>query len=126
VKLLDELPNDNPRLRAAAELVGRTGAKQLQIRRCEEEQPTVWLAVACYGEIVGVWQVGAGNEPLVAVLDLCNKLLDGGKCTHCHRPTGLSDDFGEWGQMPMEDRFCWYKWDPELATFRRSCEGVAA
>jgi hypothetical protein len=27
------------------------------------------------------------------------------------------------GAMPAEQAICWYRYDPELHTFRRACEG---
>jgi hypothetical protein len=57
------------------------------------------------------------------VLRLCAQVVDGGRCTHCRRPTGLSEDLDA---MPLDRLVCWYQWDPELATFRRGCEGDAA
>lgn len=56
-----------------------------------------------------------------AVLRLLEQVVDGGRCTHCRRPTGVSEDWT--ATLPLEETFCWYVFDPELETFRRSCEG---
>lgn len=106
----------DPRLLAAVELIGRTGAEQFQLRYCEEEQPVVWVAAAQWQ---GHWEVGASTNPVRAVFRLCDQVIDGGLCTHCHKPTGFATDFGD---MPLPQAVCWYQWDPELETFRRGCE----
>jgi hypothetical protein len=106
----------DPRLPAAVELIGRTGSEGFQLRYCDEEKPVVWLALAEYGDH---WEVAAAMAPGTAIFRLCEQLVDGGKCTHCGRPTGVTFDFDP---MPVPESVCWYQWDPELATFRRGCE----
>jgi hypothetical protein len=107
---------DDPRLPAAVDLIGRTGAQKFQIRYCEEESPTVWVAAARWR---GTWECAASTHPLEAIFRLCDQIIDGGRCLHCGRPAGFTPDFDP---MPLADTFCWYQWDPELATFRRGCE----
>lgn len=109
-------PEVDPRLPAAFDLIGRTGADNIQFRYCDEEKPVVWMALAEYHDH---WEVAAGITPATAVFRLCEQLVDGGTCTHCHRPTGVTFDFDP---MPLPEEICWYQWDPELATFRRGCE----
>ena len=106
---------------AATDLVRRTGAKQVQVRYQDDEEPTVWIAVALYAD--ERVEVAAGMNPVRAMLRLCETLVDGGICTHCHRPTGLEPD--SITAPPMSDLFCWYVYDPELKVFRRGCEGDA-
>ena len=109
----------------AVEMVERTGAKGFQIRWCEEEEPTVWFAMATYdrewrGEHRELHEVAAAMDPVTAVFRLCESLMDGGQCRHCHRPTGFIPDL----KPTLADKLiCWYQWDPELKTFRRGCEG---
>lgn len=110
----------DPRLAAAVELIGRTGALNYQIRYSEAEDgvPAVWAAVASYpGDR---YEVDAAFDPLQATFRLATRLVDGGQCSHCHRPTGFDEDFGT---MPLGDLVCWYQYDPERETFRRGCEG---
>lgn len=120
----------DPRLVGAVDLLGRTGAKETQVRYCDEEQPVVWMVAALYDVVpvddpdaAGVehWEVAAALEPVRAALRLCELVIDGGRCRHCHRPTGLEPDHIE--TMPFNRAVCWYQWDPELRTFRRGCEG---
>jgi hypothetical protein len=99
-------------------MLGRTGAQHFQIRFCDEEVPTVWIASGCWGDY---WETAAAIDPVTALFRLCDQVIDGGTCTHCGRPTGFVSDFDP---MPAESWICWYKWDPELVTFRRNCEGV--
>jgi hypothetical protein len=109
---------DERMLVAAVKLIGRTGATGWQLRYSDDEQPVIWAAVA---EYQGRYEVAAALDPLRATLRLCERLIDGGQCTHCKRPTGFSQDVDE---MPANQLACWYQWDPELATFRRGCEGA--
>jgi len=130
-------PDDDsadPRWVPAVDMVRRTGARAFQIRYCEEEEPTVWMALAMHGVVGGrpvpnggqeTWTVGAGMSPTQALLNLCDNLIDGGQCQHCGRPSGFSPDF-DVIQLDEEagiEAICWYKFDPELGTFRRRCEG---
>lgn len=114
-------------LLACIELVGRTGAKDVQIRYCEEEKPIIWMGVAKYlgrkdrdSPSRPVYVVGAHTNPITALVKLLEQIVDGGECTHCHRPTGFTEDFS--GDMPLNGMLCWYRYDPELKTFRRGCE----
>jgi hypothetical protein len=110
---------DEDKFLAAVEMIRRTGSTQFQLRWSDDEEPTVWFAVATYGD--GAAETDASLSPCRAVLRLCERLVDGGHCTHCGRPTGLDPDSLE--TMPLDDLVCWYQYDPELKTFRRGCEG---
>jgi hypothetical protein len=108
----------DPRFPAAVELLGRCGAEELQVRFCEEEKPTVWMALARWR---GHWEVGAALDPLRALFRLCDEVMDGGLCLHCGKPSAFSDGFEVLPDI-MGDAVCWYAWDPELKTYRRGCE----
>lgn len=110
---------DQDRFHAGINLIRRTGAIGFQVRVSDEEEPTVWMAIAKY--IDGRAEVDASLDPLRAVLRLCERLCDGGMCNHCKRPCGLEPDSID--TMPMNNEICWYQYDPELKTFRRGCEG---
>lgn len=113
---------DDPRVPAMLKLLARTGALQVQIRFSDDEQPTVWFVVAKYGP--RRWETAAAIDPVVALERLCERVIDGGECTHCHRPTAfdLGHDDSE-NEALSQGTVCWYMWDPELATIRRGCEG---
>lgn len=127
--------SDDPRFVAAVDLVRRTGAQEFMIRYCEEDNPVVWMALAMHIVQQGrpvprsqegkeVWSVGAGFAPTQALFALCDVLIDGGTCQHCGRPTGFVADMDQQVDEELGSPFvCWYRWDPELATFRRKCEG---
>jgi hypothetical protein len=120
------------KMMAAAVFVRRCGAQQFQLRYSDDEEPVVWMAIAKHGLENGQpiaaggnahYEVAASVDPLRAVLRLCERLADGGQCTHCGRMTGLEPD--ELGAMPLSDAICWYVYDPGEGRFRRGCEGLA-
>lgn len=122
---------EDPMLLAAVDMARRTGALEFSLRYQDDEQPTVWIALARHridlngrpvpedGKGLDHWECAAGLTATRAVLRLCETLIDGGECAHCHRPAGFSEDIDA---MPMDDMLCWTQWDPELQTFRRGCE----
>lgn len=127
-------PEQEERTHAALDMVRRTGATSTDIRWSDDQQPVVWMAVSTHyidpvthmptaGPRTGVahHQVAAALDPLTALLRLCEQLMDGGMCAHCHRPTGFEPT--DTGTMPLADTFCWTQYDPELKTYRRGCEG---
>ena len=111
---------EDGRFIAAVDMIGRCGAKDFQIRY-DEEEPTVWMAVASFGQDgKALYEVDAALDPLTAALRLAERLVDGGTCTKCGRPSGLDPTNIE--TMPLNAVFCWYQFDPELRVFRRGCE----
>lgn len=108
-------------LTACVDLIGRTGAEGFWMRFQDDEEPVVWIAQARYQrDGREVYEIDAALDPTRAAFRLCERLVDGGQCQHCHRPTGITEDFGP---VLAEEVFCWYQFDPELKTFRRACEG---
>jgi hypothetical protein len=121
--LSDEVSYD-PKFIAGVEMVGRTGSESFHISYDDRDEhvPTFWVAIAEHGTSKGPHHtLGAGFDPLSAVMKLCSALVDGGKCRCCHKTTAFDEDFT--GPNFGEQLLCWYKYDPELKTFRRSCEG---
>lgn len=113
-------PSADPRFLACVELMPRTGAKSFQIRFSDDEEPTVWIAVGEWQTADGpVFEAAASLSPTQAVFRLLEAVLDGGKCAHCLRPSGITWDFDT---MPMNKQVCWWQWDPEINKFRRGCE----
>jgi hypothetical protein len=118
------------KFQAAVELLGRTGADQFQVRYCEEEEPTVWMSAAHWPEIEDImpdhWDAAGGMSPWSSLLRLCEAAMNGGRCTHCNKMTSIDDQPYEEALGILTESFvCWYRYDPELKTFRRSCEGVS-
>ena len=108
---------------AVVDLLGRTKAREFQIRYCDEEKPIVWIAAARWGE---TWQAAGGLTPWTAVFRLAESVMDGGRCTHCDKPTAVDDKPADEFLDAINELVCFYRYDPELKTFRRSCEGTAA
>jgi hypothetical protein len=105
--------------------------RQFQLRYSDDEQPVVWMAVGKWG-IGGdgrpkrsggrvVYESASALNPVIAVMRLCDQTLDGGYCDHCKRPSGVTDHWQS--SMPLADVVCWYVYDPETRSYRRSCEG---
>lgn len=131
--MADEAMLKDGRFIAALDMLGRFGAREVQIRYSDDEEPTLWMVavklfvdandkpVATLAEADRThWDCAAGMNPLRAALRLCEALGDGGVCAHCGNPSGISEDFDA---MPFDALVCWYQYDPELKTFRRGCEG---
>ena len=122
--------SDDLRMPAAVALLGRTGADHFEIRYCEESEPVVWIAAAHWPDRpeVGMpdhYEVAGGLTPWRAMFRLCEAVMDGGVCRHCGRPTMVDDKPADSSLAAMEAVVCSYRYDPELDTFRRACEGVA-
>lgn len=128
-------PSDDPRFVAAVQLLERTGATTFRIGYSDEDDgdPIVWYAVATWRTIdaahnvhrTGAAEAAASLHPTDAVLRLCEQVIDGGTCAHCGQPTIFDADPPSTDVVTgiLERMGCRYAWDPELATFRRGCEG---
>ena len=112
-------PENEAKVLAGVHLIGRTGATNVQIRFSDEETPVVWMAVAIYESGA---EADGGLDPVTALMRLCERLVDGGECKHCHKPTAFYEDLIEVPTL-LGQTLCIYMWDPELKTFRRGCEG---
>lgn len=111
----------SPVMKAAIDLLGRTGAQSMQFRYSDDEEPTVWFCVASYlDKGKSAWETASGHDVEQALLRLCERLVDGGLCNSCGKPTTFDED---WQAPLLSPLLCAYKFDPELVTFRRSCEG---
>lgn len=123
-------PTLDPRFIAGVALLERTGARDFRIGWSDEGDgpPVVWYACATWRRIPGRPKIGNGAEaagaldPINAVLRLCEQVVDGGECAHCHQLTIFDPDPEP--DPPLDAMGCVYRYDPELATFRRTCEGT--
>ena len=126
---------DDPRLPAAVDLIGRSGADHFELRYCdghdgdEGDAVVVWMAVGHWPNRPEVdmpdhYDAAGGLTPWTAVFRLCEACMDGGTCRHCNRPTMVDDKAPDTALASLSEMFCAYRYDPELQTFRRSCEGV--
>lgn len=119
---------DSPQFLAAVDMVRRTGAQSFELRYSDDQEPTVWMAIALYHRgkdgrpqakgKVNAWDVGAGQDPYMAVCRLLDQLMDGGRCVHCNRPTGFSPDADN---LPLGDFVCWYQYDPSTKKIVKGC-----
>jgi hypothetical protein len=128
-------PIDDPRMHAGIDLLRRTGQRSFQLRYSDDEQPVVWMALGEYGldennrpvKTGGDthYEVAAALHPVSAVLRLLEVVLDGGKCAHCDRATGIFPEL----EPPtistlMDAAICWYVFDADSARYVRGCERV--
>lgn len=114
---------DQGKMRAAIEFVRKCGARQIQVRYSDDEDPDIWFVVAIFdgknpAKIKGV-EVDASTDPLRAALRLCERLADGATCVHCHRRTMLDPD--SMMRQPLDAIVCWYQYDPGAKRFIRGC-----
>lgn len=88
-------PEDTERLDAAINLIGRTGAADLEIGYLDDDVPVSqarWWAKARYGGEI----VTAEDQPSpdAAAEALAKRLLTGGKCVHCMRTVSVEEGDG--------------------------------
>lgn len=121
----DEPGPRDPRLIAAVEMIGRLGGSEFQLRfddrDLDDGTPIVWSALARWGT---VWQATGALSPWRAIFRLLEAAMDGGSCNHCGKPTVVDEHPADASIRITESALCWYRYDPERHTFRRSCEGV--
>jgi hypothetical protein len=86
-----DLLGDRDELNAGVELVGRTGARELEIGFADDAEPAVdWWASAKYrGARIDVEHY---PTPAAAVHALAQRLLTGAQCNHCRGLIALSDE----------------------------------
>ncbi len=114
------------RITALVDLASRAGASTWRLEYTDEANgPVVWVAVAeLHPAVGGGLRVGCGIDPHRAAHDLCERMVDGSICRHCGRVSILEAFDATLDNSPPPDRaVCWYCYDPELRTYRRSCEG---
>lgn len=108
----------DPRLVAAIDLIGRSGAESFEMRYSDDNEPVAWIALARWGE---QHECAAAMSPMRAALRLLETVLDGGGCAHCGKPSGVWEHWDT--TPPLHTHVCWQVYDPETEKFRRSCEG---
>jgi hypothetical protein len=122
---------DDPRFMAAVDMLGRTGARDFTIRYCDEEMPVVWSVVVTHpvqrhnedgsADVLMHQEAAGALNPLQALFRLCEIIIDGGMCTHCHRPTSFVPDLQPQA-MPADQFVCWYTFDADSKSFVRGCQ----
>ena len=107
---------DEDALYAAADLIGRTGATELQFGYLHDGVPVAEAAWWAHAQYRGARVVVEDHrDPVAAIEALARRLLTGGRCTHCGGETVLSGD----GSSPIQ---CRYR--RVGARWVRGCEGV--
>jgi hypothetical protein len=108
------------------DLLRRTGMSNFRIGFTDEEDgpPVIWHATAAYVLRLETtkYEVAAALDPVEAVMRLCEKIVDGGLCTHCNQNTIFYYEEPVNPGIFLEKLGCVYAWDPELKIFRRGCE----
>ena len=89
---------DEPLLLAAVDMIGRTGAKNLEIG-FDDDNEDLWYAQATYGKSKVI--VEGFDNPVKATEALVRKLMHGGRCTHCGKMVTLEDGM-------HSKRYCYY------------------
>jgi hypothetical protein len=128
---------DSPRFVAGVAMLGRTGARDFRVGYSDPDdgEPTVWYAVATWDSVTagptvhrsGAAEAAGAMDPVTAVMRLCEQVIDGGTCAHCHQLTIFDANPSDSPfDSLLEMMGCVYAWDPELATFRRGCESDLA
>lgn len=133
----------DPRFAAGVKLLERTGARQFRVGHSHEDdgEPIVWYATAKWlvgldglprakgspsDPVVPAHHAAGAMHPMLAVMRLCDDVITGGSCVHCYRPTIFDENPSDTPFDALLNAMgCVYAWDPELQTFRRSCEGDA-
>lgn len=129
--LPDYDPHDDRQYVATVDLLRRTGLRKFSLRWQDDEDPVAWLVVGTWpapdvdglGATPDRHEVGAAFHPLAALLNLAEKVIDGGTCRHCSMPTIFDHRLRVGAGDVLDLMGCVYRYDPELDTYRRSCEG---
>lgn len=115
---------DSDKIRAAISFIRSLGAKQVQLRYSDDEEPDIWIAVARFDKKNRIHadelEVDASLTAIQAVIRLTERLMDGNSCRFCRKRMAL--EANTLAKMPFDQLICWYQWDPELKVIRRGCE----
>lgn len=115
---------ERDKLYAAIKFLKELGAKKVQLRYYDDDDPAVWVVVALFSKgrrsQYAKAEISAAVTPTAAALLLCEKLSDAIPCPHCKKRMAFEPDL--LSRMPLPSILCWYQYDPELKTYRRGCE----
>ena len=107
---------DQDALIAAVDLVGRSGARDVEIGWLHDDVPSEqagWYATATYQGAKLMADDHPG--PIEAAEALTRRVLDGATCAHCHKPVRLDDE--------LALSAC--RWTRQGARWARGCEPAA-
>lgn len=118
---------DSAKMKAASQLIERTGAKNFRIGMSDDgEEPTVWYVCAAYKNVSGVvaGEAAAAMDPLTAMLRLCEQLINGAECTNCGKTTGFSMERDDLVEKLESCGVCIVVYNEETESFNRSCDYI--
>jgi hypothetical protein len=82
---------DQDAMDAALDLIGRTGAKQMEVGYLHEDVPPEQADWYAHAQYQGARVIAEHHHgPVEALEALARRLLHGGLCTHCHKTITLS------------------------------------
>lgn len=106
---------DQDALDAGLDLIGRSGAKQIEIGWLHDGVPVAQMGWYAHAQYHGTRITAESCGPVEAVEALARRLLAGGTCTFCGLKVALSDHPGKW---------C--RWTRQGAAWVRGCEATHA
>jgi hypothetical protein len=101
---------DEDALMAAADLVGRTGAREFQIGFTNDDDGITVAEMGwyCHAQYQGTRIIEEGAGPVEAAEALARRLLSGAKCKRCGKLVALSDDGAvAWDSVALADGTTW-------------------
>lgn len=99
---------DDDALHAAADLVGRCGAKEFELGWLHDDVPVEEMAWYAHAQFRGARIIEENHRgPIEAAEALARRLLTGGKCTHCGGLTTLTSGGAMAHPGPMADGSTW-------------------
>jgi len=107
---------------ATVDMIGRTGAKNLQIGYLDEIKPTAWVAMATFDR---GHKTGSGLSLPEALWVLLEGLVDGGVCQHCHKVTTLlapTEITGHPASVALSAATCVYTYREDVKAIRPGCQ----
>lgn len=114
--------DENNQLIAAIDVIGRTGAADIEIGYDDEQRAPNWWYATCKVRHPGSpsgWvtaTIGGQLGPVVAAEKMARKLINGGTCTHCGRVMSLA---GVPSERVMSSNLC--RWSRVGKRWERGC-----
>lgn len=119
---MDEKQPVSDVMMAGIEMLRRSGQSDFQLGFFDDVKPIVWVVMGHWNREGREHHVpGCGLTPEQAVMDLCERVMDGGKCTHCDRVTA----FHKPDEPPLPDfmtgHLCYWEYHEDAKRFLRGC-----
>lgn len=112
---------DHDAIRAAVDLVGRTGARRLEFGSVDDSNRSDWWASALYQGTKIIVEGQSG--PAAALEALARRVLTGGRCGACHGLIILADTAAESRRAAANRLYTWQcHWYRDGSRWKRGCE----